>query len=576
MNRRRGIGVSPGIAIGRALVVEGRGLSVPRRRLSRNDCDIEAARFLRAAERARSEIASLRKRAAVDLGEEPAAIFDAHLLMLEDDGLVGETTRAIHEHCVNAEWALAQVLEGLMARFGEIADESYRDRARDVQDVGDRVQRALGGVDTAMPEVDGEYVLVTHDPAPSDTARLDRRRILGMAIDAGGRTSHCGIIAKSLEIPAVVGLETISREVHTGDLLIVDGGRGEVVISPTSEQVADFETRRKRQRESYETLLQNREMPCVTADGFKLFLQANIDFPDEVDNAVGFGAEGIGLYRSEFLFLNAATRGLPSEEEQLTVYRTLAERVYPRSAIVRTIDFGGGKVTPQDDALGESNPILGMRAIRYCLRHPDVFKTQLRALLRASVHGRLKIMFPLVSSVVELREAKRRLEEAKEELRSAGTRFNESLNVGIMIEVPSAALTADLLAREVDFFSIGTNDLIQFLLAVDRDNPAVSYLYEPMHPAVLRTLRSVVAAAHAAGIRVGICGEMASEPQYVPLLVGLGLDELSMNTVSIPAVKDAVRALRRDDAAAAAEHALNLATAAEVEAFLRERFPPKF
>jgi len=572
----RGVGVSPGIVIGRAAVVEGARLTIPRRHLTRDECPAEITRFTAAVATAKKALLALAERARRDLGEEPAHILDTHLLMLDDDGLVGETVRQIESTLVNAEWALNEVLERLARQFRSLDDEILRERLRDVQDVGESLQSALSGSEPASASQDSVYILVAHDPSPSDAARLDPRWVQGMVVDVGGRTSHTGIIARSLEIPTVIGVGRGTREVRTGDQLIVDGSAGEVFINPSRTLISEYENKRAAYLSHERELLAKRDLPSVTADGHKIFLQANVDLADEVESAVSHGAEGIGLFRSEFLYVNAATVGLPTEDEQYQMYRTLAERVYPRSAIVRTIDFGGGKVTPVDDGAVEANPIMGLRAIRYCLQHEELFATQLRALLRASVHGRLKIMFPLITSVSELRQAKAALERARAELQKAGTPFNDALNVGIMIEVPAAAAIADILAREVDFFSIGTNDLIQFFLAIDRDNAAVSYLYEPLHPGVLRTLKYIVESGHRHGIRVGMCGEMASEARFVPLLIGLGLDELSMNPVAIPLVKNVIRAVDRKEAIALADHVLGLSTAQEVEEYLLERLVSKF
>jgi phosphotransferase system enzyme I (PtsI) len=569
----KGIGVSPGIAVGNALVFERGGVPVYQYRILKSKIDAESRRLRRAIEKSKRQLILLKDALDRELGREHAYIFDAQLLMLEDEILVQSTEDKIRREGMNSEWALKLVMEEMQQRFSRFADKYIQERLSDVMDVVARIQNNLSG--RAAPgekQEKGNVILVAHDLAPSDTAQLDKKKIKGIAIDGGGPTSHTSILAKSLQIPAVVSLHDITKRVHTGQLLVLDGTEGVVVLNPSVAVKKKFLARKQSYRAYTKRLLKNSQLPSITTDGYTVRLAANIEFPWELDAALRYGAQGIGLYRTEFLFLSRFP-ALPDEEEHFQIYKKLAEDTAPHAAIIRTIDLGGEKIASRlgSTDLSEANPIMGLRAIRFCLREKEIFKTQLRALLRASVHGNLKILFPLISSVTELRQAREVLEEAEQDLRKNQIPFRENIEIGVMIEVPAAAAIADLLAKEADFFSIGTNDLIQYCLAIDRSNENVSYLYEPVHPGVLRTLKAVVEAGHKAGIPVGVCGEMAADPWLAMLHIGLGLDDLSMNPVSIPLIKKIVRELNRKEAEELVHSVLHLSTAHEVEEVLFEK-----
>jgi phosphoenolpyruvate-protein phosphotransferase (PTS system enzyme I) len=442
-----------------------------------------------------------------------------------------------------------------------------------------RVQANLAQINVhRVTEMDEDVIVLAYQLSPSDIVEMHESSLVGFVTEIGGKTSHTAIIARSLETPAITGIAELAS-IKSGQTIIVDGYEGLVIVEPTPTQIREYENKKRYYEEHANQLISIKDTPAITKDGRKLVIQANIELPEDLDSAIRSGAQGIGIYRSEFLYLSNPD-ALPTEDEHFAVYRVVAERVYPHSAIIRTADLGAEKFTPVMGMHNEPNPALGLRGVRFCLKKREMFKTQLRALLRASTFGRLKIMFPMVSGLNELREAKSALEEAKEELRAMKVDFNENIAVGIMVEVPSAAMTADLLAGEVDFFSIGTNDLIQYLLAVDRNNDHLAYLYDPIHPGVIRIMKYVVDKAHEAGVKVGICGEMASDPQYLLILLGLGLDELSMNPVSIPLIKQMVRSLRYKDAREILEHCLTLSTAQEINEYLLEKtnqfFPSGF
>jgi phosphotransferase system enzyme I (PtsI) len=571
----RGIGVSPGVAIGRALVVEARRPHAKREILDAARVPTEVTRLRKALDDARHQILEVQGRIAKEVGAQYARIFDAHLLILEDRLLAEETIAFIQTQRVNAEYAVQEVLEPVRQAFSRVEDGYLRERRSDVDDVGERILRnLLGQRPSIQVERPGETILFAHELTPSDTATLQRDTVLGVATETGGRTSHSAIMARSLEIPAVVGVENICAHVRDQDTVILDGLEGLVILTPDREILGHYHARKQHLEYVGRALHKLGSLPAETQDGYRVRVTANIEFPAELPQAKTHGAEGIGLYRSEFLYLNR--HDLPAEEEHFAVYRAVAAEMHPRPTIIRTLDFGGDKLASAIHLATEENPSLGLRAIRLCLHRPEMFRGQLRAILRASAFGPLRIMYPMISGVAEVRAANALLDEAKAELTKAGVPFDPKIQVGAMIEIPSAAVIADLLAREVDFFSVGTNDLIQYALAIDRINEQVAYLYEPLHPAVLRMLRSVVSAAHNEGIWVSMCGEMAGDPLYSLLLVGLGFDELSMTPASIPLVKRMVRSITYGQAADLAHRLFGCSTAQEVERLLRHEMRTRF
>ncbi len=565
-----GIGVAPGIVIARALVFQHQETPIFRVPLLRAEVGDEVARLEAAKELTKRQIQEVRTRTVEALGEDHGYIFDAHSLMLDDPLVAGRIEEVIRRERVNAEWAAQVILDELSSVFDDLEDDYFRARRSDIYDVIGRLMRNLAGAPPrSLEKVERKYILLSDNVRPSDTARLDWEHMAGLAMEAGSRTYHTAIIARSLGIPCVVGVRDLTAKVDHGAPLILDGGEGIVVVNPDRATLRDYRARRRRQTLLKQKLEHLRELPAETKDGYRIVLQANVEFPEECATAQSQGAEGIGLFRSEW-FLTRNRGQFPSEEEQYAVYRSMAEQMRPWSVIVRAFDLSAEQLG-EEMGQSEANPALGLRAIRLLLKRRDLFKEQLRALLRARAHGNVKVMFPMVSGVGELREALAVVEEAKEELLREGARFGADLPCGVTLEVPSAAATADLLAKEAAFFSIGTNDLIQYLIGVDRGNDQVSYLYEPLHPAMLRTLRFVIDSAHAAGIKVGMCGEMASDPVLVALLVGFGLDELSMNAVSIPTVKNIIRHLSASEAREVAQEALRLPTVKEVSAFLNDK-----
>jgi len=572
----KGIGVSPGIAIGRAVIIEKRVASVYRVPIREEEVDGEVTRFMEALEKTQSELLELKQKVSRSMGDEYASIFDAHAMIVSDASFSDKVVQKIEEEQVNAEWALSEVEEELQARFNSFDDEYLRERVADVKDVSQRVLVNLQGISHHdVSEITHDVIILADDLTPSDTIHFNRRPIVGFATEAGGRTSHTSIIAKSLFMPAVIGVPRLTKIVDNDEMIIVDGYEGAIVVNPTSAMVSEYRSRVTRHEEQEKKLLGNRNVAAVTKDNVQISLQANIELVEELEDAVKFGAEGIGLYRSEFLYISKSPM-LPTEEEHFNIYRRLAEAVAPNWCVIRTFDLGGKKVAATITGKKEDNPVLGLRALRLCMRHRDMFKTQLRALLRASVYGKIKIMFPLVSGVQELRQVKTLVRELMAELEAEKIPFNPDLKIGIMIEVPSAAVIADFLATEADFFAIGTNDLIQYSLAIDRANENVSYLYEPLHPALLRLIKGVIDAGKRAGIPVSMCGEMASDPIYAIMLIGLGLEIFSMNPSNVPVIKNVIRSVRYRDCRRIAEIALQKKTAQEIEEFVIESVAMRF
>ena len=568
----RGVGVSAGIAIGRALVLEGPDVAIFRLDLAPEAAASEVTRFQRAVRRAWRQLRVLRDRVRSEAGEAYARVFEAQILILRDRALHQETAALIHREHVNAEWALHTVVGRYTQIFSQLGEPSLQDRGTDIEDVEARVQAILTGSRKGhdLSELTEDVIVVGATLGPSDAAGINRERVIGLAIDGGGPTSHTAIIASALGIPAVAGLRDASARVRTGDLLVLDGSEGVLVVNPPDEEAAAWRTRRTRlaQRELDLTML--RDQPAVTREGVRIRLQANVELPEEMLAARRFGAEGVGLYRSEFLYLREAP-GFPGEEDHYRTYRELAEKAMPHEVVIRTLDLGGEKYFSTILERREPNPVLGLRGVRLCLRRDDLFRAQIRGILRAGAHGKVRLMFPMISGLEELRRARAIVDEVKDDLRTQRVPFDPDVPIGIMIEVPAAALTADRLAREVDFFSIGTNDLIQYTLAIDRGNESVAYLYQPLHPAILDLIRRVVEAAGRNGVRVSVCGEMAAHPVSAVILAGLGVLELSMNPAAIPSVKQVIRAIRLGDARALVEEVLRLDSPGAIEALARAR-----
>jgi len=553
----QGIAASPGIAHGRAFVVVQSELELPLYHIDPAQREGEVARFEQALLTTRQQIVKVQQEIASKLGDDEARIFDAHLLVLEDQALISETLRDLDKTHRNIEACFKEVGDRYVAAFDKIDDEYLRERASDIRDVVQRVlQNLTGRAVTNLSRLAEDRVLVTRDITPSESAALDRSKVLGIVTDTGSRTSHAVIMARSMKIAAVVGSRDATSRVEHNDWVVVDGYDGVLIVHPTEQTLFRY-GRLQLERKNFEKkLLESARQPAQTLDKRKFALLANIDGPEDCAAARESGAEGVGLFRTEYLFLQ--TEVVPTEEMQYQAYRKVAEFFGSQSVVIRTMDLGGDKPLQWEGFSfePESNPFLGFRAIRFCLEHKEVFKEQLRAILRASAHGNVQIMFPMISGVDELERAKEVVEEAKAELRARKIAFNAKIKIGSMIEIPSAALVADVLAEKCDFFSIGTNDLIQYLLAVDRGNPRTAHLYEPTHPAVLRTLKTIFDAAHEAGIKASVCGEMASDPVLVPLLLGLGADELSMAPASLPAVNYLIQHMKIADATRLAKESL--------------------
>jgi phosphotransferase system enzyme I (PtsI) len=572
VSRLRGTGVSPGIAVGRALVMERDAAPVFRLAVPEDGVEREVVRLEEAIEASREQLRAVKERLSREVGAPHAYIFDAHLLMLDDPMLRERAAEVVRREGVNAEWALRAVSESLHDLFSQFEDAYLRERTTDLDDVIGRIQLNLRGSAEApsLSRLPGPVVLVAGDLTPSEAAELDWDRVLAIVTDVGSSTYHTAIIARSLGIPAVAGLKEATRQIPPGCVVAVDGARGEVVVEPSGAALEAFSVAREVYRREEERLRGTRGLAATTLDGVEVSLEANVEFPEEAATAQLHGASGIGLFRSEYLL--GRNLRFPSEEQQLDVYRRLLEQMHPHPVTVRTWDVGLEALGPAGPS--SPNPALGERALRLLRRAPDPFRIQLRALLRAGAHGPVRIMFPFVSGPSDLRVALELLEQAKAELRAEGCPFREDVPVGVNLEVPSAALVADLLAPEVDFFSVGTNDLIQYLLAVDRTDPRVSALYEPLHPAVLRTLERIATAARVHDRPLSVCGEMAGQPTEAVLLVGLGFRALSMAPSAIPRVKEALRAVRASDARALARRCLSLSTCAEIEAAVREVLMP--
>jgi phosphotransferase system enzyme I (PtsI) len=553
-----GIAASPGIAHGSVSLIREKALSVPKYKIDEGQMQGEVARFENALVETRKQIQKIQEAIRESLGEDEARIFDAHLLVLEDNALIDESIREMKATEENIEASVWAVGNRFIEALAKIDDEYLRERASDIRDVLRRLLSNLTGQTLeAVQGPDEKHVLVAHDIAPSDSASVNKEHLLGLVTDAGSKTSHTVIVARSMNIPAVVGLGDITQNVRPDDVVLVDGYEGRVIVNPSEDTLFKYGKLKDERTSIEERMLVLSKEPSLTQDGYQVQLMANIESAAEAKKAIELGADGVGLFRTEFLFMNA--RSLPTEEAHFRAYRDSVEAMKGLPIVIRTLDIGGDKVPSSSDygMVEEANPFLGYRAIRYCLGHTDVFLTQLRAILRASAHGDIRIMYPMISGVFELQQANELLEQAKAELREEGVAFNEDIVSGAMIEIPSAAIACDTLLKGSSFFSIGTNDLIQYMMAVDRLNDRVAHLYEPTHPAVVRTLEMIVKAAKIGGISVSVCGEMAGDPVMVPLLVGLGIDTLSVTVGSLPNVKFVVQNMKIVEARDLAKEALS-------------------
>jgi phosphotransferase system enzyme I (PtsI) len=571
----KGVGASAGVAIGRAYLVDrSRVKVIYQYLLDDNKIEEEVDRFRQAVQGAEEQLRQIKEEIPEEI-KDHAGIIDAHRLILRDRLIFDSTIDLIRSEQINAEWALKKNVEKAQEAFSRIKDEYLRSRIKDVEDVSERILRNLTGTKTeSLLEFTEPVIIVSHDLSPADTTQMRLDKVLGFATDMGGKTSHTAIIAQSLEIPAVVGLERITHDFQSGVLLILDGNNGEVIINPDPQTVADYKERKSRYQDFRAEIARYSHLPAETLDGHSVTIQANIELMEELDSALDSGAEGIGLFRTEFLYLSQ--KELPDEQTLFENFREVARRFAPAPVTIRTLDIGGDKFASQLDLADEMNPALGLRAIRFCLKELDIFKRQLRAILRASPYGRLKIMFPMISDLDEVRQAKAVLAEVREGLKQEGVIVAANIPIGIMIEIPSAVALADHLAKEVDFFSIGTNDLIQYSLAIDRVNEHVAHMYQPLHPAILRLIHQTIAAGHGAGIPVAMCGEMAGDPLYIPVLLGLGLDELSMNPVTVARVKQVIRLISWEESSQMVQEVLTLQTTDQVNRFVRLKMSGQF
>ncbi|NNL76392.1 MAG: phosphoenolpyruvate--protein phosphotransferase [Desulfobacterales bacterium] len=566
----KGINASPGICIGKAYLVDTEGVDVVEKYyIQGKQLQQEIKRFKTAVKKAKDEIHTIINNSPEEL--QRAHILETHIALLKDKMLYGKTIKTIETESVNAEWALKKVVSNLISIFQNMADDYLKERASDIVHVSDSIMRNLVGVASEkIAAIDKRVILVAQDLSPADTSQINLERIMGFITDRGGKTSHTGIMAQSLEIPAVVGLEIATSEIKSDDLIIVDGNSGTVIAHPSEQTLFDYEDQ-KNQFEEYRAIItRESHLGAQTTDGIQMDVMANIEFPEEVVSVINYGGDGIGLYRTEFQYMNRPE--FPNEEELFDKYKDVVEVMVPKPVTIRTLDINGDKAMSPHPGYDEINPALGLRAIRYCLRKKDVFKTQLRAILRAAAFGRVRILFPMISAYFEICEAERLLDDAAEELEKENLPYNREIEIGIMIEVPSAVVVADLLAEKADFFSIGTNDLIQYSLAIDRGNRQVAHLYQPLDPAIIRMIKQVADVSRDKGIEVFMCGEMAATPHHIPLLLGMGLDELSMNPQSIPQVKRTIRSLSISDARSFAKEALKKKTARGVFELLQETY----
>jgi len=577
----KGVGVSPGVAIGSVYRFDSLDSKIAFYKL--NDASLipkEILRFKKALEESEHQLLEIQKNLKKAKVTEPLYVIDVHILILKDKKFTNRTIKYIRESGVNSEWALRMTLDHYKQIFEGVEDAYISSRVSDVQYVVQRVLRNLSGEKQENLWDSGQdgIIIVSQDLSPADTAQMKLDNILGFATDSGGRTSHTAIVARSMELPAVVGLDNVTRSVHTGDEIIVDGTSGLVVVNPYPDMLKRYEDKKRHYDAARDEYLKYAKLPAVTLDNYHVQIGCNIEFIEEIPSAIVHGAENIGLYRTEFLYIYRDN--LPTEDDHFNNYRQVVTEKNLSWSTIRTFDLGGDKFPNYQKQSKELNPQMGLRAIRFCLKEVEIFKIQLRAIWRAGAFGKTKILFPMISSVEEIREAKKLLEEARQELVAQGVEIASEMEIGAMIEVPAAVVIADKLAREVDFFSIGTNDLIQYSLAIDRANERLTYLYEPLHPAVLRLIKNVVDVAHKANVRVDMCGEMAGDPLCSLILLGMELDELSMNSLAIPRIKKIIRESTLEESKLMLKKALSFNTASEVRAYVNDymvrRFPDEF
>jgi len=564
----KGVAASPGIVIGKAHVLKEYPLVINEQKVAADQLETELTKLAEAIGKAKGQLVRIRDKAEQEMGADKAEIFNAHLMILEDEVFLNEIREKIQAESLSAEYALTQVVAAYTEMFQNIEDEYLRERAADIKDIGDRLLKNLLNIPLqSLADLSEEVIIIARDLTPSDTAQMNKAFVQAFATEMGGRTSHTAIMARSLEIPAVVGTVGLLAEAQPGDTVIVDGNKGVVYLNPEQETIKRYQKLREEYLLYVRELKELKDLPAETKDqARKVELAANIGTPKDCAGALANGAEGIGLYRTEFLYMDRPS--LPSEDEQFAAYKAVAEEMAGKPVIIRTLDIGGDKKLSYLEMPEEMNPFLGWRAIRMCLDREEILRTQLRAIMRASAYGKLRIMYPMISNATEIRKANGILAQVKADLDKEGIPYDHELQVGIMIEIPAAAVIADLLIKEVDFFSIGTNDLIQYTIAVDRMNEHISYLYEPLHPAVLRLVKNVIDASHRAGKWTGMCGEMAGDVTATPILLGLGLDEFSMSAVSIPRVKKVIRSLTQAEAQELARQALAAESAEEIRQLL--------
>ncbi|MDI3534607.1 MAG: phosphoenolpyruvate-protein phosphotransferase system enzyme [Thermosediminibacterales bacterium] len=565
----KGVAASPGIAIGKVYLLEEQETKINRDKIDITQTDTELTKYKQAVEKTKQQLTEIKERVAQKMGEKKAEIFNAHIMILDDPTLTAQVEAKIKDQQITAENAVDQVITELITIFENMEDEYMKERAADIKDVGARIIKNILGIPIqTLTDLKEEVIIVAKDLTPSDTAQMDKQKIIGFATDMGGRTSHTAIMARSLEIPAVVGLSDITQKTKNQDTIIIDGTKGIVEINPDEKALKEYKEKQQKYIQEVSELKKQKDLPGQTKDGHRIELSANIGTPQDIKGALANGAEGIGLYRTEFLYMDRDS--MPGEEEQFEAYKEVAEKMGGKPVIIRTLDIGGDKNLPYLNLPEEMNPFLGVRAIRLCLKEREMFKTQLRAILKASNYGNIKIMYPMISTIEEVRKANQILNEVKKQLSEDNIPYDKNIEVGIMVEVPSTAINADIFAKEVDFFSIGTNDLIQYTMAVDRMNESLSGLYDPYNPAILRLIKNVIDASHKAGKWTGMCGEMAGEPRAALILLGMGIDELSMSAVSIPRVKKVIRSVTKKHAEEIAEKVMNMGSSDEICSYLDE------